>query len=688
MTNQELYSQLAAGIKAAQVGDLAQAVTMLAQVVRSDPSSEMGWFWLGKCVPEPERKVYCLRRAIALDPTNVEFQRELARLEMAPLPEPIGLIPVERPVSQVPPIVPATVQQQREFQQVTRSEKSEPQLLHTTQPSRPVVAAPAGKKKPTRPSYMFYGLYGCSALIGLLSIAILLVMFLNLNKVEESRLPIPSVTTIVRVNLTDYPMPSPFPSPTTSPTPTKVLFTRTPMVTPTANKSDKVLYSQAKQQHDRAIHETYEGNFYDLIAKAVENIDLAIEMKPDEGEYYSLRYEIYAALAGNADYRSEYRYYQEIALENLRTAVALGTSDRYLERWIPLFLFSLGRCQEGMQELERIKTERGASAPPSVAMLNFEAHGYLCLGQFEKALEYVDRGLEIENIREHRWLRTMILYHLGRRNDALQVLNELIDECPNYCGNRYYLRSVIYFDLGMKDLAKRDLWTGSGNTWAQTGLNSYMQARFALDDGRREEAIYYFQEALDSIFWYHEALLPKIRAELVRLGVQPLPEEPFPYVHITPLPTLIPRPVAATPQPPLSGYPTPSSPIVVQIENGTGFLNEESFKHYPVYLFQPGTSPAIQAIRSMILHFSRPGHNGQTPFPLFLWNYQNGEWVMFWPVWGANEIPEPGRFVDKEGKFYLAIRCPGNMRCTIQNIQTTLEFTSQDGVESILGYQK
>ncbi len=77
MSNEEM---LQAGIAAAKSGDLARASALFAEVVRSDPSSEQGWFLLGMSLAAPDRREYCLRRVLALNPDHHEARRQLERL--------------------------------------------------------------------------------------------------------------------------------------------------------------------------------------------------------------------------------------------------------------------------------------------------------------------------------------------------------------------------------------------------------------------------------------------------------------------------------------------------------------------------------------------------------------------------------------------------------------------------------
>jgi len=71
---------LRAGISTAKAGELATASKLLIQVVQTDPSSELGWLWLGICRTVPEQREYCFRRVLAINPQNSEARRQLELL--------------------------------------------------------------------------------------------------------------------------------------------------------------------------------------------------------------------------------------------------------------------------------------------------------------------------------------------------------------------------------------------------------------------------------------------------------------------------------------------------------------------------------------------------------------------------------------------------------------------------------
>ena len=71
---------LRAGIAAAKAGDSARAAALFAQAVKEDPRSEQGWFLLGSYSAAPERREYCFRRVLALNPSHTDARRQLERI--------------------------------------------------------------------------------------------------------------------------------------------------------------------------------------------------------------------------------------------------------------------------------------------------------------------------------------------------------------------------------------------------------------------------------------------------------------------------------------------------------------------------------------------------------------------------------------------------------------------------------
>ena len=87
---------LRAAIEAAKAGKKEEAVKMLSSIVKTDPRSADGWFWLGMMMAEADRKIYCFRRVIKIDPAYSEARGQLQKL---------GYLKPDPPVKESPPEV-------------------------------------------------------------------------------------------------------------------------------------------------------------------------------------------------------------------------------------------------------------------------------------------------------------------------------------------------------------------------------------------------------------------------------------------------------------------------------------------------------------------------------------------------------------------------------------------------------
>src|SRR5437899_2752443 len=80
-------SELEQAIEAIQSGQKAQGLASLARLVSQEPRNERAWLWLASCLDEPERRRYCLQRALDINPSSEAGRQLLAELE-APTPPP------------------------------------------------------------------------------------------------------------------------------------------------------------------------------------------------------------------------------------------------------------------------------------------------------------------------------------------------------------------------------------------------------------------------------------------------------------------------------------------------------------------------------------------------------------------------------------------------------------------------
>ncbi len=99
-----LEGNLTRAIALAQTGDTRTAASLLAAWVRAQPASELGWYWLGQCLDDPQQRRHCFEQVLRINPQHEAALRTLIKLEseLHPLPH---LYPDDTPLP--PPVAPA-----------------------------------------------------------------------------------------------------------------------------------------------------------------------------------------------------------------------------------------------------------------------------------------------------------------------------------------------------------------------------------------------------------------------------------------------------------------------------------------------------------------------------------------------------------------------------------------------------
>lgn len=83
-----MSSQLDQAIAAINAGDNKTGQRLLTEIVQANPRDDLAWVWLARAVSAPERKEYCLKRALAINPHNREAQIDLQNLRQKPRVQP------------------------------------------------------------------------------------------------------------------------------------------------------------------------------------------------------------------------------------------------------------------------------------------------------------------------------------------------------------------------------------------------------------------------------------------------------------------------------------------------------------------------------------------------------------------------------------------------------------------------
>lgn len=688
------------GVAAAQRGDLAQARTLLMEAVRAYPQSEIGWLWLGKCMAEPDRREFCFKRVLAINPQNAEAQRLLqtpaitapsapspapsrpaappAQLPITPKPTPPSLLSFVAP----PPVAP-------ELNQET------PEPIVTEAP------APAAPKDVVKPAPVAAESFGITPLmaggIGLLLAVLcggLVLVYLaasgTFNRFQPTAvLPTAAATAIKQPTLPPAWTATPAP-PATATAPTA---TRAPSRTPSLSFEQRWAAVQAQIAEARALRQAEDyaaaivawdailaqvpeyadgyfrraANYVALLQnqrileeyltynqQALADLNQAIALDASVGEYFLWRYEVEANLAGVAYYRVEQDYWHNLALADARQAALLGSSDPFADRHVIFLLYALDRCEEGLTETQNLEASLGSFASEDYGLYTAYAEGYLCMGDLDKALENSNMALDLNPDLRRKQNHWTILYIAGEPEVALEMLDVDISDSAYYCGCRYYWRALIEAEQGETETALEDLAMGEMQTWTRGGLRLYTLAQLALAAGETEEGIALLQEA-DATFWYANGapLRERIRAELAELNAPTI----APTLAVSPTPTKLPvtpqaQPPTVTPLPRIDfpeATPHPiSEPLVLTLDP------DEFSDVFHVYV-DAETPVAFQDIAYWHATLGDFTQMEESPLFLYVWNVQDGEWYYYNLGWGENYLGDgdPEKFITLSGDFYI-----------------------------------
>lgn len=522
------------GIQAARAGDYQKAQEYFIEVVKSEPSSEKGWLYLGHCLQEQEKRQYCYQKVLKINPANQDARKALAS-----------------------------------FIKASGSEEKD-QTHSSIQPvsgQRAAVAAASKRGKSSndkKSAWAFRSWLGWGIGLGVfLCIGVVFIFVVSgvlsgqaiglpaiLPRATDASIPATEVIFTSTPTITPSVTPTRTRRPTFTPIATSTLM---PSLTPYAGSLpishwDQIIAEDPKNAD--AYYRRSDARFYSAVAKgsqdvyraeieqALKDIDTAIALSPDRGDYYTLRQRIYMQLLSLVEYRVDTEYIATIALDNAYKAYELGTSlDDYPERIIVINLIDAGRCEDGLREVQKLMANTPTTESSYGGLLHIQSLASACLGRMNDALAAIDASMfNDKNMEFKKSLKVWYLYEMGRYNEALLLINQALLCCPDYGGGRYYLRAAIYYEKGMKEIAEDNLYTGMRNTWGRGGFLPYVEAQFALEEGRKKDAIQLLQYAdatLSSVFFNTRM---KVKQQLAKLGAAPLVLTPSVPYQATPIP--------------------------------------------------------------------------------------------------------------------------------------------------------
>jgi tetratricopeptide (TPR) repeat protein len=296
-------------------------------------------------------------------------------------------------------------------------------------------------------------------------------------------------------------------------------------------------FQRATIIYETAVKRGFLEVYISKLDQALMDIDKAISLRSDIGDYYALRQSLYWERSWTTEIRVDQQYLVAIALDNAYKAYELGTTiEEYPERIIVIDLIFTNQCQKALQEIEKLIAQLPAGDRSLGGLLHIRSQAYACLGRLDEALQSVnDSMFNNMNMGFKKGLIIDYLIMLGRYSEALPMLDDQIRK-SELGGFRYYLRAVVYYNLGMKDLVRDELSEGMPRTWGRAGWLAYVEAQMALDEGRTEDAIELLQLAEATFSPTYNPVRWKIQKQLRSLGAQPLTLTPSVPFLSTPIP--------------------------------------------------------------------------------------------------------------------------------------------------------
>jgi len=553
MTNDELLKQ---GIDLIHNGHLEQASLILTNVVKQNPLSEEGWLWLGRCLTSPQEKRYCFNQVLSINPNSVDAYRELLKLEASTNP-----LPASSPPELVLP------------EQV--SDLATPPVF-STQMDQSVVLPNGEKSVPPKKNWVRRMIY---LLAGIVIGYYLGASIGNSLSASGFFFEIDKAIALKTINIPEYHGP---PALSVQAEPTTISLSepfekRLEQAWPLILQADTLLktqkYGDAIPLWNRALEIVPEyadgyykrgASYYYLIRSqrakseydhylqlAISDFDSAINLDSNVGDYFLMRGRAYASKASQQSQRVDFQKLEQVAVENYIYGATLPQTEAWIDEIPSLYSAMVGasNCEETILKVSELLATQTLPAPRFHGIL---AEAYYCKGDLENALKHINEAYKLSPSSICLCERAIILYGLGKNSEAMADIEKSLSHSPYYGGDRYYLRALLYADQGNFDQAQKDLDFGITQTWTRGGLLSYVQGKIALSQGKKEEAISYFQDA-EATYHKEGPLLEQIRQDLLDLGSTPRESLAYPF-FVTPVP-LIP-PFTSTVSPTPSSTPT------------------------------------------------------------------------------------------------------------------------------------
>ena len=691
---------ISSAIQAIKSGDYIKAINSLKKAVLQDPNSEAGWTLLGTIVKDHQQKIYCFQKALEINPANETATRLLRSLTgetKTPLdPE------QTTPASSIPEPTP---EQSQEAVQVDRRTKKRNRLVFWTTFFLGLIAIGiplwmriSGSKLP--PDFIFKPARALVSLTG--------------GATAPEEMWFPEWATITPTSEMDSPLTLPTPTPGFSDDASfldrfnsvQSFISQAQALFGAGNYAeaislwDQILgvvpeyatgyYARAANywvmgtKDQRALSQAQQ--YYDL---ALADLEQARLLGPDQAVYSYLEYEISRSEASLEEDRTLRSFWLDKALNALATGISKGHRVSIGNHVVAELLVTLERCDEALAYTRELEKAIGIPDEDSASIYLFISQSHLCLKEYDQALEYIDRAIELAPSEFSELLKGIILMNKGELDASLEIFDTMIEERPHFYGGRYIFRGVIHYELGNIDQAILDLETGLANSPESKDPVSYLQALLAIDEGDEELALQHLQEAEATMNIYNS---PRFYDDTIRLitelgGASLLSTPDFkPDPTPTPIPAYIDEDyLLPTPQTDLftfrnTNYSGPGINIQY-VGGGMGY------RFYPdkaieisgaaaVYLrLDTDHDPDTLALRAACV----PNEGSWS-----LDNYPEGT-IELLP--GETEILDPDQCIYDTGLIYIVIWNEGDQDILVNNLELKLVAIAPDGSEETYGYQ-
>jgi tetratricopeptide (TPR) repeat protein len=761
------------GITALKSNNRDWATKFFSQAVVADPKSDQAWYWLGYVSEDPERKVYCFQRSLTLNPNYANTWLELGRIQtdaqkkeycyrraLALDPQNPAIWQALAPQAAAPATAVKTAQAASALNVIPsiKTVPEEKKVRHTRTPEE--------KAAQSKSSKSFWSMLGFGFLLGLVLVTLPGAFMVYTGKFdsyfqslanEYNRKPMPSLIEHWQDTYT----------------------TATPLATPSTPLDERVAkaaalkqqaipllqiqnYIEAKPILDQILElvpdddETLFNRADCLIAltnqstnldetiqntyQAMRDIDAAIALKPEEGNYYLERGTILQTW-GHLEERSVNRtYLLGLSNDNLEAAIALGSEHQ--ANIEPMIIDNLVEMEAFDQAIPRAEAYLKNSTSLTLnkgEVMSHLARAYLSQDRFDDAKKMIAQAQQSDAPQvELATMQVYMTYLDGDYVTARGQVDEFMLSGKELSAEFFYVRSLILFSQGEWENTVTQLESAGDSTFVHGGLYSYIQGEMGLQlegDDNHAKAINELQYAEASLHPPYHLIREKIQAQLKELNVAtleptvsvglmatPLPEfvaQPTARPSLTPTsrPTSTPSPTAttaaiftSTPEASVEGTPTaettseasptaentiePTTPavsyhapkdnniIIVDMAKGSGPL-QFSTNERKIFRIQPGQSIPYKKIMSIKLLLKKGDASGEAPMVLEFWDPVKSIWTSVTPSWGSNLAPYPNDHILPEGDIYIAIRNISSQSLPVDQLAVDLVYLNQnDEIES------